>query len=228
MGKVMSVKLRMTIDGKNITCEPNKTVLDAAKENNIEIPTLCYNPLFDKHRSGACRICLVEIVAGGRPGLEPSCTLPVSSGLVISTNSEAVYRARRTVVELLISEHVQKCRDCPKSGDCILAELCRDYDINGVPVCAECPNQKEGCFLSRGVLCMGPITYANCNAYCTRLGYPCEGCHSMLLNEDVLHFGLEAYKDAGFEAKEILEGAEIFSFDGIKILRKVMKEMGML
>jgi predicted molibdopterin-dependent oxidoreductase YjgC len=228
MNKALGVKLKMAIDGTEVTCEPNQTVLDVAKENGFEIPTLCFNPLYGRHRSGSCRMCLVEVVAGGRPGLQPSCTLPVSSSLSISTKSKLVYRARRTAVEFLVSEHTQKCRDCPSSGNCTLAKFCRDYDINGVPVCSECPNQRESCLLKRDVLCMGPITYANCNAYCTRKGYRCEGCHSMLVNEDVLRFGLAAYKDAGFSAEDIIEGAEVYATDRIPLLKKVMKEVGML
>ena len=221
-----SVKLNIIIDGKDCECQPNQTVLDVAIKYNIDIPTLCYNPLFSEHRIGACRMCLVEVVAGGRPGLEPSCTLPVSSGLSVSTTSEAVYQARRTVIELLLSEHVQDCRNCMKSGDCNFAKLCRDYDVNGVPVCAECPNQAEGCLLTRGELCMGPITHAGCNAYCTRKGYRCEGCHTVMANEDILRFGLKAYQDAGFTKEEILEGAKVFSFDSMKMLERVMKEEG--
>lgn len=228
MMKTTGVKIKMMIDGKEITCDPNQTVLDAARENSIDIPTLCYNPLFNEHRSGSCRMCLIEVISGGRPGLQPSCTLPVSSGLTISTRSETVYKARRTVVEFLMSEHIQKCRDCPTSGDCTLAKFCRDYDVNGVPVCAECPNQKESCYLSKGILCMGPITYANCNAYCTRKGYRCEGCHSALINEDVLYFSFESYKEKGFTAEEIIEGAEVFAFDKVDILKNVMKKIGML
>jgi coenzyme F420-reducing hydrogenase gamma subunit len=129
-------------------------------------------------------------------------------------------------VELLLSEHEQDCRNCPMSGDCNFAKLCRDYDINGVPVCAECPNQKEGCLLARGVLCLGPITYGNCDAFCTTRGFRCEGCHSVLVNEDVLKFGLRAYAKAGFSKKEILEAAKVYSFEAVKILEKVMKEEG--
>lgn len=226
--KTIGVKVKMFIDGREIVCEPDQTVLDAARENGIDLPTLCYNPLYDSNRQGSCRICLVEIVAGGRPGLQPSCTLPVSSGLSVSTNSDMVYQARRTAVELLLSEHIQNCRDCVMSGNCTFAKLSRDYDINGVPVCAECPNQGEGCYLKRGVLCMGPITYANCEGYCTTQGYPCEGCHSTLANEDVIRFGLKAYTDAGFSAGDILEGAKVFSFDRIDVVKKVMREAGML
>jgi predicted molibdopterin-dependent oxidoreductase YjgC len=221
------VQINIVIDNKKIICQPNQTVLEVANANGISIPTLCLNPLFPSHKAGSCRMCLVEITGGGRPGLQPSCTLPVSSGLTLSTCSDAVYNARRTVVELLLTEHVQKCRDCPISGDCNFSKFCRDYDINGVPVCAECPNQREGCLLRRGVLCLGSITYANCNAYCTRQGYRCEGCHTVLIHDDILKFGIRAFKDAGFRAKEVLEAAKVFSFDGIERLEKAMKEEGL-
>ncbi len=221
-----SFKINIVIDGKDYAGEPNQTVLDVARANSVDIPTLCFNPLFPDHRIGSCRLCLVEVKAGGRPGLQPSCTMPVSSGLSVSTISDAVYQARRTVVELLLSEHVQKCRDCPVSGECNFAKLCRDYDINGVPVCAECPNQGEGCLLTRGELCLGPLTYANCNAFCTRKGYRCEGCHSIMANEDILRFGLKAYKDAGFTKEEILVAAKVFSYDSMEMLERVMTEEG--
>lgn len=222
----MSAKI--TLDDKEVACKLGEKVLDVALRNGFTIPTLCYNPLYEENRSGACRLCIVEITGGGRPGLYSSCTLPVSDGLKISTKSEAVYQARRTVVELLLSEHTQDCRNCPISGACNFAEFCREYDLNGVPVCAECPNQKGGCLLSRGTLCLGPITYANCEAYCTRRGYKCEGCHSALGHEDVLRFGLQAFHDAGFRPEEVLEAAKIFSHDGVKRVEKVMHKMGII
>ena len=218
----------ITIDGKPCVCESDQTVFDVARGNGIEIPTLCYIPIMDSMRSGRCRMCLVEVLAGGRPGLQSSCTLPVNEGLEVSTLSEAVYQGRRTVVELLLTEHFQDCRNRPKSGDCNFAKLCRDYDINGVPVCSECPNQKEGCLLQRGVLCMGPITHANCQAFCTTQGYRCEGCFTTMVNEDTLKFGLEAFRSSGFPAKAVISGAEIFSMRNIDILKGVMRNMGYL
>ena len=216
--------MKIVIDGKECECTPEQRVLDVAKKNGVDIPTLCYNPLNPEIRPAGCRLCIVEVLAGGRPGLHSSCTLPVAEGLNVSTTSEAVFNERREIVEMLLSEHEQDCRNCLISGNCSFAKLCRDYDINGVSVCSECPNQKEGCLLSRGVLCMGPITHANCNAYCTRKGYKCEGCHSVLANEDVLRFGIKAFATAGFTRKEILDEARVFSFDGVKILEKIMKE----
>ena len=222
------MSLKIFLDDKEVACKPGENVLEVALRNGFRIPTLCYNALYDENRSGACRLCIVEVTGGGRPGLQSSCTLPVSENLKVSTKSEAVYQARRTVVELLLSEHTQDCRNCPISGACNFAEFCREYDLNGVPVCAECPNQKEGCLLSRGTLCLGPITYANCEAYCTRRGYRCEGCHSALGHENVLKFGLQALHDAGFKPDEILKAAKIFSYDGVKRVETVMRGMGII
>ena len=222
----MSAKI--TVDGKELPCKLGERVLEVALRNGYNIPTLCYNALYDENRSGACRLCIVEVTGGGRPGLYASCTLPVSNGLIVSTNSEPVFQARRTVVELLLSEHTQDCRNCPTSGACNFARYCREYDLNGVPVCAECPNQREGCLLSRGVLCLGPITYANCEAYCTRRGYKCEGCHSVLGHEDVLKFGIKAYENAGFQPEEVLDAIAVFNPDGVKHIENVMRKMGVM
>lgn len=218
--------MKIIIDDKEYACREGQKVLDVARAHDVDIPTLCFNPLNEAMRPAGCRLCLVEVLEGGRPGLQSSCSLPVSDGLKVSTKSRAVYDERREVTELLLSEHEQDCRNCPISGECAFSELCRDYDINGVSVCAECPNRKEGCLLSRGVLCIGPITYANCDAFCTRRGYPCEGCHSVMVNEDLLRFGLAAFAKADFHKEEILEAARIFSYEGVKVLEKVMKQEG--
>ncbi len=222
------MSIQVVIDGTPITCEPGQRVLDVAQGHGVRIPTLCHIPLCDEHRSGACRLCLVEVTGGGRPGLQSSCTLPATDGLVVVTNSETVYQARRTMVELLLSEHVQDCRNCPASGACRFAALCKEYDLNGVPVCAECPNQKGSCLLSRGVLCLGPITYGNCDAFCTRRGYRCEGCHSVPTQPDVLKFGLAAYRKAGFTPREILDAAKVYSYEGHTRLKAMMQTDGIL
>jgi ferredoxin len=217
----------MVIDGQIVPFRDGDTVLDVARREGIRIPTLCFNPLIEQVRSGACRLCMVEITQGGRPGLQSSCTLPASDGLTVLTNSESVFQERRTVIELLLSDHVQDCRNCPRSGECFFADMCREYDINGVPVCAECPNQKDGCLLSRGVLCLGPLTYGNCDAFCTKRGYRCEGCHSTMVNEDILRYGLAAYRAAGFTADDILREASVFSQKGKESLMRAMKAEGM-
>lgn len=228
MPKSAAVKVNVTIDGVTMNGDPNQTIMDVAKSNGVDIPTLCFNPFSPQGRNGTCRICVVEILKGGRPGLQPSCTFPISAGLEISTRSDAVYKSRRMTVELMLSEHVQDCRNCPASGNCTLAKLCKDYDINGVSVCSECPNQGEACFLARGILCLGPLTHSGCDAFCTRKGYYCEGCHSLMVNEDVLAFGLKAYKDNGFTAEKILSAADLFSYDDCEVLRCAMVKAGMM
>lgn len=220
--------MKIIIDGKEYECQSGQTVYDVAKDNNIHIPTLCLNELNTGNRTAGCRICVVEIInQGDDPKIESSCTLSVSDGLNVSTKSRAVYNERRTVLELLLSEHQQDCRNCIMSGNCPFAELCLEYDIDGVSVCAECPNREEGCFLSRDVLCIGPITFANCDAFCTRNGDPCEGCFSILSNRDLLIVGLEALDEAGFTRKEVLEASKVFSFDEVEILEDIMKEEGL-
>ncbi len=217
--------MEIIIDGEEYECERGQKVLDVAEENGISIPTFCYNPLNEEERPAACRMCVVEVLGGGEETqLETSCSMPVSDGLEVSTKSKAVYNERREVLELLLSEHQQDCRDCSISGDCKFAEYCGEYDLDGVSVCAECPRQGEGCFLSKGVLCLGPITFANCDAFCTTRGDPCEGCYSVLSNEDVLKIGLRAFEDAGFDKDEVLEAAKVFSYEDVQILQRLIKE----
>ncbi len=218
--------MKIIINDTEYDCKEGLKVLDVARANGVHLPTLCFNPLNAEARPAGCRLCVVEVLEGGRPGLQSSCTLPATEGLKVSTKSRPVYDQRREVVELLLSEHEQDCRNCFVSGDCVFSELCREYDINGVSVCSECPKRRQGCLLSRGVLCLGPITYANCDAYCTRRGYKCEGCHSVMKNEDLLRFGLAAFAKAEFTRDEILEAARVFSFDGVGVLEKVMTEEG--
>ncbi len=222
--------MNIIIDGKEYGFEPGQKVYDVAEENGIDIPTLCFNELNPDERPAGCRMCVVEIIDDGNnePNLESSCTLPASDGLEISTKNKVVYDERREVLELLLSEHEQDCRNCGISGDCHFADLSLEYDIDGVSVCSECPNRKDGCFLSRDVLCLGAITHAGCDAFCTRNGDPCEGCFSVLSNEDVLVFGLEAYDENGFSRKEVLESAKVFSYEDVEVLKRLMEENDLL
>jgi hypothetical protein len=221
------VQITVKIDGNDYVCTPEEKILDVAKRCGIDIPTLCYNPLFTSdQRVGVCRVCVVEVIAGGKSGLQSSCTLPVSTGLVVSTRSEAVYSERRMILELLLSEHLFDCWHCDISGNCNFAKLCRDYDLDGVPVCAECFNKNESCLLQQGILCLGPITQMGCRAYCTNLGDACYGCYHMITNESVLKSNIYIFKDRKIAAKNIIEAAQIFSFDSLSLLRKVLKEEG--
>ena len=129
----------LIIDGVRVKADEGMTVLEAARSMGIIIPTLCYHEGLSPY--GACRVCLVEVVKGERSLLEASCTLPVEQGQVILTNSPRVNKARKVVVELLISScpdsktlqdmassmGVNEVRFKIKDRGCILCGLCVRY-----------------------------------------------------------------------------------------------------
>jgi len=119
-------EIKLNLDGQDIIVEEGLTVLDAAKRAGIKIPTLCTMPELG-FSPGSCRVCVVEVE--GAPTLSASCMTDVREGMVIYTNSERVIKARRIVVELLISNHPLDCMTCEKNGDCDLQNLAYDLDI---------------------------------------------------------------------------------------------------
>ena len=98
----------ITINGKPYEVDDDLTIIEAAKRNGIQIPSLCY--LAGVHEFGSCRICVVEVE--GAKTLVPSCMTKVSEGMVIQTNSERVRRARKVLYELLLSDHSKVCLSC--------------------------------------------------------------------------------------------------------------------
>ena len=115
----------VTINGKTLQVSDNITILKAATEAGIKIPTLCY--LDGLTPMGACRVCVVEVE--GAPTLAASCSTPVRDKMVVRTNSKRVRDARRTVVELLLSEHDGDCQLCARSEDCELRILAEELGI---------------------------------------------------------------------------------------------------
>ncbi len=118
-------KLKITIDGKTIEVPENTTVLDAAKMADIAIPTLCHHPKLTPF--GGCRLCIVEIKGIPRP--VTSCTTPVSEGMEVTTSNPQIEDLRKTVLELILSDHPNDCMVCEKAGDCTLQELAYFYGI---------------------------------------------------------------------------------------------------
>jgi NADH dehydrogenase/NADH:ubiquinone oxidoreductase subunit G len=118
----------VTINGKEIEVPHGTTILNAAKQLGIRIPTLCY--LEGLEPMGACRVCVVEVE--GLPNLAASCSTPVKENMVVHTNNRRVREARKTVVELLLSEHEGDCQTCSRSDDCELKELARDLGIRDI------------------------------------------------------------------------------------------------
>ncbi len=115
----------LIIDKKTITVPKKTTILEAARRNDIYIPTLCDDPRLEPH--GGCRLCLVS-VKGSRK-LVTACTTPVSEGMEVETSNELIERQRRTIVELLLSDHPNDCMVCERAGDCTLQELAYFYNI---------------------------------------------------------------------------------------------------
>jgi NADP-reducing hydrogenase subunit HndD len=118
-------KVKLKIDGIEVRVEPGTSVLDAAKQLNITIPTLCYHK--DLQIAGNCRVCLVEVE--GSKSLLASCATPVEEGMAIHTNSIRVRNARKTIIDLLLSEHNADCTKCYKNGKCELQALASEFKI---------------------------------------------------------------------------------------------------
>jgi len=117
----MSVAVvELTIDGHKVSVPEGTTVFDAARLNGVRIPTLCHQQ--NETPVGVCRVCVVDV--GGRV-LTASCVRPVESGMVVSTTSEKVRNTRRTLVELLMSDHPSPCARQQQSGDCELEVMAR-------------------------------------------------------------------------------------------------------
>lgn len=126
--------VNVTINDKNVFVPEGATILEAAEQLKIHIPTLCYLDLGDLkmvNKVASCRICVVEV--DGFERLVPSCATPVSPGMVIRTNTKRVLRARRKVLELLVSDHPFDCLNCYKSTDCELQQLANDFGITKSP-----------------------------------------------------------------------------------------------
>ena len=126
----MENMIHLTIDNRPVSVPQGTTVLDAAATIGIQIPALCHIDLKGtcvKSAPAACRICVVEVE--GRRNLAPSCATMVAEGMVVRTNSPRVVRARKTVAELILSDHPNDCLTCPKCNDCELQKLVTRFNI---------------------------------------------------------------------------------------------------
>ena len=127
-------KINLTIDNRAVCVEKGTTILDAAKSCGIEIPTLCHINLEGtcvNNHPASCRICVVEVA--GRRNLAPACATACTEGMQVSTNSPRVFKARRVILELILSNHPHDCLICPKSGNCELQALAQKLKIHEAP-----------------------------------------------------------------------------------------------
>ncbi len=118
----------LTIDGRQVTVQAGTSVLEAATQAGVKIPTLCY--LEGLNEIGSCRLCVVEIE--GAKTLAASCVTPAAQGMVVHTNTRQVREARRAVLELIISNHPFDCLTCVRSGSCELQALAESLGIREI------------------------------------------------------------------------------------------------
>ena len=120
--------ISLTINGKKVEVEEGTTILEAARKASIDIPTLCF--LKDINEFGDCRMCIVEVE--GRRGFATSCIQKVEEGMVVRTNTPAVIEARRTVLDLILSNHDRDCLTCTRNGTCELQKLAEEFYVNDI------------------------------------------------------------------------------------------------
>jgi len=127
--------MQVTLNNIKVEVDKGTTILDAAKKAGIKIPTLCH---YEKcEAQGSCRVCVVEVE--GQETLSAACTTPVANGMHIKTNTKQVRDARKTVVELLLSEHEGNCQICDRDGDCELQDAAKFVGIKEISFSGEKP-----------------------------------------------------------------------------------------
>lgn len=180
MSAAVDVKT-LVIDGKNVSARAGQTILEVARENNIEIPTLCH--LDGLSDVGACRLCVVEIKGGNK--LLPSCVTSVFEGMEVTTQSDRLRRHRRTILELLFAERNHICSVCVSNGHCELQTLAQRLQITHVHYPYRYPKVEVDGSHDRFI-----VDHNRC-ILCTRCVRVCdevEGAHTW----DVMGRGIEA------------------------------------
>jgi NADH-quinone oxidoreductase chain G len=175
--------VNLTIDGKQVTVSKTATIYEAAKEAGINIPVLCYAKKLLPY--GACRVCLVEVEQmKGR--LIPSCTTPVTEGMVVITTSEEIKKVRKTVMEFLLVNHVLDCPVCDKGGECDLQDLAYEFE--------SISNRFEGEKFDLPTDEVNPLIERNMNR-CVLCGKCVRVC------DEIVGYGSYSFINRGFETK---------------------------
>jgi len=121
--------LTLTVDGQEVKAAPGDTILTVCRRMGIDIPTLCYDERMEPY--GGCRLCLVEVE--GARGPVPACAAAVGDGMSVTTMSDKIFKLRKFVIELLLSNHPLDCPVCEAAGDCRLQDYAWEYDVNMTP-----------------------------------------------------------------------------------------------
>ncbi len=118
--------MKIRVNNREVEAIEGETILEAAMRAGVKIPTLCHHPKLSNY--GGCRVCVVEV--GGMNRLITSCTTPVSDGMVVTTDSPKIRETRKTLLELILSDHPNDCMTCDKTGECALQDLAYEYGAN--------------------------------------------------------------------------------------------------
>lgn len=166
------MNIEMIIDGKKIIADESSTILEVARKNDIDIPTLCY--LKGINEPASCRVCVVEVE--GARNLVTACTTKVRNGMVVKTNTTKVIRARKTALELLLSNHNKNCLNCPKNLKCHFQKLVEQFHCDtekyaGVTTVNDIDNTNHALVrdMSKCILC------GKCVAVCAKM----QGCSAI-------------------------------------------------
>lgn len=130
--------INLTIDNQKVTVPEGTTILDAAKQAGIDIPTLCF--LKEINEVGDCRMCIVEVE--GRRGFATSCIQKVEEGMIVHTHTQNVLEARHVILDLIISNHAKDCLTCTRSGNCELQTLATKFNVLSVEFPGEMTEHK--------------------------------------------------------------------------------------
>lgn len=158
--------MTIIIDGKRVQAEAGEKLLDVARRNNVEIPTLCY--LKNINNPASCRMCVVEI--SGKRNLMCACTTTVWEGMEVKTKSPKVIASRKKTLQLLLSAHDKNCDACDKNGACQLKQMCEKYGVNEDIFGGEKKNfeidSSSPCIVRNNNRC---ILCGNCVAVCDKM-----------------------------------------------------------
>ncbi len=193
----MSTALKIVINNREIEFEKGKTILEVCRDQEIYIPTLCYDERLKPH--GGCRLCLVEVK--GRPVPLTSCTTPAEAGMEVTTESPRLTRLRKTVLELLLSNHPNDCMTCEATGDCSLQEMAYLYGARLDRFQGErwnLPIREDNPFIT-----FEPNKCIVCGR-CTRI------CNEVVMagTIDLVNRGFSAIPDTAFNKPRTLENCE--------------------
>ena len=186
--------MEIKINGKTITTEEGKTILEACKSAGIYLPTLCHDERLEPY--GGCRLCVVEIKGVPRP--LTACTTPVAEGMEVTTESGQLTSLRRSVLSLILSDHPNDCMVCEKAGVCDLQELAYFYDVK--------PDSIAGTRRNLPVRDDNPLIYFDPNK-CILCGRCVRICHEVVTKGtiDLTGRGFTTIPDTAFSSPKTTE-----------------------